>query len=81
MRFYGKWMRDEAEKRMGHLYPKIEITAEMAKGRSDLTPLVGKTLTVIRMAVGSYYEEPEPGVREHRRAACVDVHALDEGRQ
>ena len=22
MRYYGKWMRDEAEKRIGHLYPK-----------------------------------------------------------
>ena len=24
VRYYGKWMRDEAEKRIGHLYPKIE---------------------------------------------------------
>jgi putative DNA methylase len=23
VRYYGKWMRDEAEKRIGHLYPKI----------------------------------------------------------
>ena len=28
VRYYGQWMRDEAEKRIGHLYPKIEITAE-----------------------------------------------------
>ncbi|WP_143592928.1 DUF1156 domain-containing protein, partial [Synechococcus sp. 8F6] len=28
--YYGKWMRDEAEKRIGHLYPKVEVTAEMA---------------------------------------------------
>src|SRR5659263_717219 len=27
--YYGKWMRDAAEKRIGHLYPKIEITEEM----------------------------------------------------
>src|ERR1700730_1784206 len=40
-------MRDEAEKRIGHLYPKILITAEMAKERSDLKPLVGQKLTVI----------------------------------
>ena len=32
VRYYGQWMRDEAEKRIGHLYPKIEITAEMAQG-------------------------------------------------
>jgi len=31
VRYYGKWMRDEAEKRIGHLYPKIEITEEMAQ--------------------------------------------------
>ena len=23
MRFYGQWMRDEAERRIGHLYPKV----------------------------------------------------------
>lgn len=23
MRFYGRWMRDEAERRIGHLYPKV----------------------------------------------------------
>jgi putative DNA methylase len=25
VRRYGKWMRDEAEKRIGHLYPKVDI--------------------------------------------------------
>ena len=39
VRYYGQWMRDEAEKRIGHLYPKVEITAEMAKERPDLKPL------------------------------------------
>jgi putative DNA methylase len=36
VRYYGKWMRDEGEKRIGHLYPKVEITAEMAQDRPDL---------------------------------------------
>ena len=26
VRRYGKWMRDEAEKRIGHLYPKVSIS-------------------------------------------------------
>jgi putative DNA methylase len=26
VRCYGKWMRDEAEKRVGHLYPKVKIS-------------------------------------------------------
>lgn len=47
VRFYGKWMREEAEKRIGRLYPKIRVTAEMAKGRPDLIPYVGEELTVI----------------------------------
>ena len=25
VRYYGKWMRDEAEKRIGHLYPKAQL--------------------------------------------------------
>ena len=45
VRYYGKWMRDEAEKRIGHLYPKIEVTAEMAKERLDLKKYVGRRLT------------------------------------
>ena len=36
VRYYSKWMRDEAEKRIGNLYPKIEVTAAMARERPDL---------------------------------------------
>jgi putative DNA methylase len=25
VRYYGKWMRDEAQKRIGHLYPQVEL--------------------------------------------------------
>ena len=39
MRYYGQWMRDEAEKRIGQLYPKVEVTAEMegAAGSEEST--------------------------------------------
>lgn len=47
VRYYGKWMRDEAEKRVGHLYPKVKLTSEMAKDRPDLKEYVGEELTVI----------------------------------
>ncbi|WP_153306286.1 DUF1156 domain-containing protein, partial [Desulfatiglans anilini] len=60
VRYYGKWMRDEAEKRIGHLYPKIEITAEMAKERPDLKPLVGKKLTVIAWLWARTVKSPNP---------------------
>jgi putative DNA methylase len=47
VRRYGAWMIEEAEKRIGHLYPKIEVTKEMGKQRADLKPHIGKKLTVI----------------------------------
>ena len=63
VRYYGQWMRDEAEKRIGHLYPKIEVTAEMAKERPDLKPLVGQKAHRDRLALGAHCEESEPGFR------------------
>jgi putative DNA methylase len=64
VRYYGQWMRDEAEKRIGHLYPKIEITAEMAKERPDLKPLVGKKLTVIAWLWARTVKSPNPAFRQ-----------------
>ncbi|MGH7494022.1 MAG: DUF1156 domain-containing protein, partial [bacterium] len=32
VRYYGKWMRDEAEKRIGHLYPKIKLPSPPGRG-------------------------------------------------
>jgi putative DNA methylase len=60
VRYYGKWMRDEAEKRIGHLYPKIEITADMVKDRPDLKPYVGKKLTVIAWLWARTVKSPNP---------------------
>ncbi len=64
VRYYGKWMRDEAEKRIGHLYPKVEVTAEMAKGRPDLKPYVGKKLTVIAWLWARTVKSPNPAFRK-----------------
>jgi putative DNA methylase len=60
VRYYGKWMRDEAEKRIGHLYPKIEITAAMAKNRPDLKPQIGQKLTVIAWLWARTVKSPNP---------------------
>ena len=60
VRYYGKWMRDEAVKRIGHLYPKIEITAEVAEGRRDLQPLIGQKLTVIAWLWARTVKSPNP---------------------
>src|SRR5207237_3068015 len=47
-------------KRIGHLYPPIEITAEMARERSDLKPLVGQKLTVIAWLWARTVKSPNP---------------------
>jgi putative DNA methylase len=60
VRYYGKLMQDEAEKRIGHLYPKIEITTEMAKERQDLKLLVGKKLSVIAWLWVHTVKSPNP---------------------
>ncbi|ABL64690.1 DUF1156 domain-containing protein [Chlorobium phaeobacteroides] len=60
VRRYGSWMRDEAQKRIGHLYPPVEVTEEMARERSDLKPLVGKKLTVIAWLWTRTVKSPNP---------------------
>ena len=60
VRYYGKWMRDEAEKRIGHLYPKIEVTAERARERPDLKPYVGRKLTIIAWLWARTVKSPNP---------------------
>ena len=60
VRYYGQWMRDEAEKRIGHLYPKIEVTADMTKDRADLRPYVGRKLTVIAWLWARTVKSPNP---------------------
>ena len=60
VRYYGKWMRDEAEKRIGHLYPKVVVTAEMAKERPDLKRYVGRKLTVIAWLWARTVKSPNP---------------------
>jgi putative DNA methylase len=64
VRYYGQWMRDEAEKRIGNLYPKIEITTEMAKERPDLKKLVGEKLTVIAWLWARTVKSPNPAFRD-----------------
>jgi len=60
VRYYGAWMREQAQKRIGHLYPPVEITAEMAKERPDLKPLVGQKLTVIAWLWARTVKSPNP---------------------
>jgi len=36
MLYYGQWMRDEAEKRIGHLYPKVKLPKEYSGGEATV---------------------------------------------
>ena len=64
VRFYGRWMRDEAEKRIGHLYRKIEITADMVRERPDLRSYEGRKLTVIAWLWARTVRSPNPAFAE-----------------
>ena len=60
VRHYGAWMQEEAQKRIGHLYPPVEITAAMAEERSDLKPLVGQKLAVLAFFWARTVKSPNP---------------------
>ena len=60
VRYYGQWMRDEAERRIGHLYPKVEITEEMVRERPDLERYKGRKLTVIAWLWARTVRSPNP---------------------
>lgn len=60
VRRYGAWMREEAQKRIGHLYPQIEVTAEMVAKRPDLAQYQGEKLTVIAWLWARTVKSPNP---------------------
>ncbi len=64
VRYYGKWMRDEAQKRIGHLYPQVEITDDVVAERPDLKPYLGRKLTVIAWLWARTVKSPNPAFRD-----------------
>ena len=82
VRRYGAWMRAEAEKRIGHLYPPIKVTAEMALDRPDLKPYVGEKLTVIAWLWARTVKSPNPAF-SHAEVPLASTFVLSgmEGRQ
>ncbi len=60
VRYYGAWLRSEAENRIGKLYPKIEITVEMVAGRPDLAPFLGQKLNVVAWLWARTVKSPNP---------------------
>ncbi|MEW8418460.1 MAG: DUF1156 domain-containing protein [Candidatus Thiodiazotropha endolucinida] len=60
VRRYGHWMREEAFKRIGHLYPKVKITSEMVAKRPDLKAYENEELTVIAWLWARTVKSPNP---------------------
>ncbi len=57
----GQWMREEAERRIGHLYPKVRVIQGMIDaGREDLKPYLNKELTVIAWLWARMVESSDP---------------------
>lgn len=75
VRRYGAWMRAEAEKRIGHLYPQVEITTAMVAERPDLKPLLGEKLTVIAWLWARTVKSPNPAFR-HADVPLVSTFVL-----
>ena len=63
VRYYGKWMRDEAEKRIGHFYPKVKITKEMTKDRPDLQSYIGRELPLVAYLWARTVPSPDPALK------------------
>lgn len=60
VRRYGAWMREQAQQRIGHLYPQVEVTAEMVAERPDLAQYQGEKLTVIAWLWARTVLSPNP---------------------
>jgi putative DNA methylase len=60
VRYYGQWMRDEAEKRIGQLYPKVEVTEDMVQDRPDIKRYMGQKLTVVAWLWARTVKSPNP---------------------
>ncbi|WP_270668500.1 MULTISPECIES: DUF1156 domain-containing protein [unclassified Aeromonas] len=60
VRRYGAWMREQAQQRIGHLYPKVLVTEAMVAERPDLAPYLGDELTVIAWLWARTVKSPSP---------------------
>jgi putative DNA methylase len=58
--YYGGWVRDEAKKRIGQLYPLLEVTNEIVQARPDLKKYVGQKLTVTAWLWARTVRSPDP---------------------
>lgn len=63
VRHYSRWMAQEAQRTVGYLYPKLQVTGELARGRADLQPYVGQDVNVIAWLWARSVRCPNPRCR------------------
>jgi putative DNA methylase len=63
VRNYTQWIRDQMSEDLRDTYPRVLVTTEMASGRSDLTPYVGRELTVTAWIWARTVHSPNPAFR------------------
>lgn len=68
MRYYGKWMRDEAQKQIGHLYPKVQLPS-------------GGEATVIAWLWAGTVKCPNPGCGIHTPLLTSFILASKKGKE
>lgn len=71
VRYYGQWMRDEAFKRIGHLYPKVKLPQEYGGGEA----------TVIAWLWARTVKCPNPGCGIHTPLITSFVLTSKKGRE
>ena len=80
VRYYGQWMRDEAEKRIGHLSEDRDYDRD-GEGSAGPEAVRWQEANGDCVALGAHGEEPEPGLRAGGRTTRLDLHALQQGGQ
>ncbi len=62
VRYYGQWMRREAEKIIAELYPRIKITKDVVQKQPILRSYLGEELTVIAWLWARTVRSPNPAL-------------------
>ncbi len=75
VRRYGAWMREQAEQRIGQLYPPVLVTADMIDERPDLAQYQGEKLTVIAWLWARTVRSPNPAF-SHAEVPLVSTFVL-----
>ncbi|MNJ23096.1 hypothetical protein D3C77_174740 [compost metagenome] len=75
VRRYGAWMHEQAQQRIGDLYPPIEVTSEMVVERPELAQYQGETLTVIAWLWARTVRSPNPAF-SHAEVPLVSTFVL-----